>query len=100
MVKRGGFRGRNRQGGGGGGGGGGQRSIRTDPEVFDKHNNLYEQYYNDLGVVNEDERSDFWAALRRDLPYSFRFTGSKGWVVLASICNYLDQYITARILGY
>ena len=44
-----------------------------------KHNDLYEKYYNTLGVVSVEERDEFWAALRRDLPNSFRFTGSKGY---------------------
>lgn len=28
----------------------------------------------------EEERQEFWAALRRELPNSFRFCGSKGYV--------------------
>ena len=43
----------------------------------DRHNEKYERYYNELGLVPNDDREDFWAAMRRDLPNSFRFTGSK-----------------------
>ncbi|KAI9814927.1 MAG: hypothetical protein M1826_002132 [Phylliscum demangeonii] len=43
-----------------------------------KENQKYEAYYNQLGVVDEKDREAFWAALRRELPSSFRFTGSKG----------------------
>lgn len=42
-----------------------------------KNNELYENYYNGLGIVPENEREQFWDALRRPLPSSFRFTGSK-----------------------
>ena len=67
------------QGRGGGRGGGGQRSIRTDHSDVPKANAQYEQYYNELGLVEEAEREEFWTALRRDLPNSLRFTGSKGY---------------------
>ena len=39
----------------------------------------YERYYNGLNLVEEPEREEFWTALRRELPNSFRFTGSKGY---------------------
>ena len=62
----------------GGGRGGGQRAPRPDYQEVQKHNDLYEGYYNELGITGEEERDEFWAALRRELPNSFRFTGSKG----------------------
>ena len=64
---------------GGRGGRGGQRDQRerVDYQEVPKQNALYERYYNELGLVPEEEREEFWAALRRDLPNSFRFTGSK-----------------------
>lgn len=43
----------------------------------DRHNDKYERYYNELGLIPNDDREDFWEAMRRDLPNSFRFTGSK-----------------------
>ena len=43
-----------------------------------KENARFEEYYNHLGLVSEDERESFWDALKRDLPNSFRFAGSKG----------------------
>jgi multisite-specific tRNA:(cytosine-C5)-methyltransferase len=43
-----------------------------------KENNRLEQYYNTVLNLPEDEKPDFWAALRRELPNSFRFCGSKG----------------------
>jgi multisite-specific tRNA:(cytosine-C5)-methyltransferase len=30
-------------------------------------------------LADEEERHDFWAALKRELPNSFRFAGSKGY---------------------
>ncbi|KAJ9325450.1 hypothetical protein DTO027B5_5011 [Paecilomyces variotii] len=71
MGKRGG----KRSGRGGGRGGGGQRSSWRDIE---RHNEKFENYYNELGIIPEEEKEAFWEALRRDLPNSFRFTGSRG----------------------
>lgn len=44
-----------------------------------KENEKFELYYNGLLRLPEDERAEFWAALRRELPNSFRFCGSKGY---------------------
>ena len=67
------------RGGGRGGGQRPQRPIRTDFSEVPKANVLYEKYYNNLGLVEEAERKEFWTALQRDLPNSFRFTGSRGY---------------------
>ena len=64
----------------GGGRGGFHRPIRTDSSEVPKANALYEKYYNNLGLVEESEREEFWTALQRDLPNSFRFTGSRGYL--------------------
>lgn len=61
-----------------GGGGGGQRRSY---EPIQKTNEKFERYYNELGIIPEEEREAFWEALRRDLPNSFRFTGSRGYVI-------------------
>ncbi|KAL2159801.1 hypothetical protein VTH06DRAFT_1934 [Thermothelomyces fergusii] len=53
------------------------RPYQTFPQVV-RENQKLEQYYNTLIDLPEDERAEFWAALRRDLPNSFRFCGSKG----------------------
>lgn len=73
----GGGRGRNR----GGGGGGGQRQFVDNRVSFadvDKQNEKFERFYNALNIVEGEEREAFWTTLRRELPNSFRFTGSKG----------------------
>lgn len=77
--------GRGRGGGGGGrgrGGGGGQRQFQDNRVSFDqinKTNEKFERYYNTINIVPAgDERDAFWAALKKELPNSFRFTGSKG----------------------
>lgn len=77
--------GRGRGGGGGrgrGGGGGGQRQFQDNRVSFDqinKTNEKFERYYNTINIVPEgEERDAFWAALKKELPNSFRFTGSKG----------------------
>lgn len=68
-----------RYGRGGRGGRGGQRGQRADYQEVVKENERFERFYNDLNLVEELEREEFWAALRRELPHSFRFTGSKGY---------------------
>ena len=42
-----------------------------------RRNDKFEGYYNDLGLVPQEDQDVFWEAMRRDLPNSFRFTGSK-----------------------
>ncbi|KAK3491706.1 S-adenosyl-L-methionine-dependent methyltransferase [Neurospora crassa] len=74
-----------RKGRGGGRGGkrnrddnrGGHQPYTRYPEVV-KQNERLERYYNDLLQLPEEEREQFWAALKRELPNSFRFCGSKG----------------------
>ena len=53
--------------------------MRADYSEVPKTNKLYERYYDQLGLVEVAEREEFWKALRRELPNSFRFTGSKGY---------------------
>ncbi len=73
------FQGRGGRGGGRGRGrGGGQRSQRADYDDIPKTNSLFEKYYNELNLVPDADRESFWDAMRRELPNSFRFTGSKG----------------------
>ncbi|EMD00459.1 hypothetical protein BAUCODRAFT_20558 [Baudoinia panamericana UAMH 10762] len=76
----GGGRGRGR-GRGGGGGGGGRQYVdnRQSFEDVNKHNEKMERFYNTIDIVPSGaDRDAFWAALRTELPNSFRFTGSKG----------------------
>jgi len=83
---RGGRGGRGRGGGNRGGGGGYHNAPRQSFEEVNKHNEHMEKYYNELNLVPEgEEREQFWAALRRELPNSFRFCGSKGSVILTRL---------------
>jgi multisite-specific tRNA:(cytosine-C5)-methyltransferase len=66
------------QGGGGRGGGRAQRQNWAD---LPRTNAKFEQFYNEQGFIPEEEKEEFWNALRRDLPNSFRFTGSRGYVI-------------------
>ena len=52
--------------------------MRADYSEMTKTHELFEQYYNTLGLIGDEEKEVFWDFLRRDLPNSFRFTGSKG----------------------
>ncbi|KAH8159364.1 hypothetical protein CIB48_g8884 [Xylaria polymorpha] len=55
-------------------------SYRTYPDISKKNERL-EAFYNSLLPLHDAERSEFWQALRRDLPNSFRFCGSKGHAI-------------------
>lgn len=65
-----------------GGGRGGGRAPRQNYQDVPKQNEKLETFYNELGAIPEEEKEEFWEALRRDLPSSFRFTGSRGYVMV------------------
>ncbi|TKA82087.1 hypothetical protein B0A49_00240 [Cryomyces minteri] len=73
-------RGRGGRGRGGGRGGWGPSSGARQPYVeVTKQNERFERFYNELSIVPEgEEREEFWSAIKRELPNSFRFAGSKG----------------------
>ncbi|KIW12614.1 hypothetical protein PV08_09892 [Exophiala spinifera] len=87
MGRRGG-----RKGGFNRGGGGPRQDNRGNKAEISRTNEKFEEYYNTLGVIPDEERDDFWAAMRRDLPNSFRFTGSKAHA-LAVQQRLRDYYI-------
>ncbi|KAI0106303.1 S-adenosyl-L-methionine-dependent methyltransferase [Nemania sp. FL0031] len=65
--------------------GGENRKLRVDsyrsyPDI-PKQNEKLENFYNSLLPLDDAEKSEFWEALRKDLPNSFRFCGSKGHAV-------------------
>nr|XP_031858166.1 uncharacterized protein CI109_006408 [Kwoniella shandongensis]KAA5525238.1 hypothetical protein CI109_006408 [Kwoniella shandongensis] len=43
----------------------------------DMNNEAFEQYYKAQGIVSEEEWTDFMACLRKELPVTFRVTGSR-----------------------
>ncbi|OAG40148.1 hypothetical protein AYO21_05626 [Fonsecaea monophora] len=92
MGKRGGKKGGRGRGGGGGGGPRPRPDTRGSKQDIRRNNDKFEQYYNQLGIVAEEERDDFWSAMRRDLPNSFRFTGSRAHA-LAVQQRLRDYYI-------
>ncbi|KAI8956275.1 S-adenosyl-L-methionine-dependent methyltransferase [Xylaria longipes] len=55
-------------------------SYRSYPDIV-KNNEKLEAFYNSLLPLDDAEKSEFWEALRRDLPNSFRFCGSKGHAI-------------------
>lgn len=57
---------------------GGHSADRQPKREFDRHNERYCKYYDGLNLVPQEEREAFWAYMKKDLPNSFRFTGSKG----------------------
>ncbi|CAG8961975.1 hypothetical protein HYFRA_00013755 [Hymenoscyphus fraxineus] len=92
-MGRGGKRGG--RGGRGRGRGGGDRrgeDNRVSFEKVPKHNERLEGYYNDVLGLPEEEHTEFWDAYKRELPNSFRFTGSKGHA-LAVQTQLKERYI-------
>ncbi|KAE8447798.1 hypothetical protein EG329_010192 [Mollisiaceae sp. DMI_Dod_QoI] len=75
--KRGGRGGRGGRGRGGGGRRGGEDN-RVSFEKVPKQNEKLEKYYNSVLRLSNEEKEHFWDALKRELPNSFRFAGSKG----------------------
>ncbi|KAI0541253.1 NOL1/NOP2/sun family protein [Xylaria digitata] len=55
-------------------------AYRSYPDI-PKNNEKLEAFYNSLLPLEDAEKLEFWEALRRDLPNSFRFCGSKGHAV-------------------
>src|ERR1700744_1289533 len=76
------------------GSGQGARAERTANAYVDipRANARLESYYNGMEIVAEERRDEFWATMRRDLPSSFRFTGSKGHALLVQR-KFIDHYI-------
>ena len=56
---------------------GGHSDERQPKRDVERHNERYRKYYDGLDLVPEEEREAFWAYMKKDLPNSFRFTGSK-----------------------
>lgn len=78
--------GKNRRGGGGGRGGGNQdRGGWRDYPAIPKENEKLQRFYDTLLQLPEEEKNAYWEALRRELPNSFRFCGSKGYVLSQSL---------------
>ncbi|KAI1470782.1 S-adenosyl-L-methionine-dependent methyltransferase [Daldinia caldariorum] len=57
--------------------GDGPAPYRSYNDIVKENKNL-EKYYNSALPFEDQERSEFWEALKRELPNSFRFCGSKG----------------------
>ncbi|CAP93946.1 Pc16g12760 [Penicillium rubens Wisconsin 54-1255] len=87
MGKRGG-----KKGGKGRGGGGGAGRTRAQWQDITRENEKFERYYNEPEFLPEEEKELFWATMRKDLPNSFRFTGSRGHA-LAVQQRLIDHHI-------
>ncbi|RPA76763.1 S-adenosyl-L-methionine-dependent methyltransferase [Ascobolus immersus RN42] len=80
--------GRGRKGGNRGGNRAGGRSEGKDDrdnnekwgtyKEIVQENEIFEKYYKEGGLIPENEWEEFWGTLKKQLPTTFRFTGSKG----------------------
>jgi multisite-specific tRNA:(cytosine-C5)-methyltransferase len=66
------------QGNRGGRGGGARAERATNWHEISRTNEKLERYYNEPEFIPEEEREEFWNTIKKDLPNSFRFTGSRG----------------------
>ncbi|KAI1157846.1 NOL1/NOP2/sun family protein [Nemania serpens] len=69
-------------------------SYHSYPDIL-KNNERLEAFYNSLLPLDDAEKSEFWGALRRELPNSFRFCGSKGHAV--AVKRLLEMRYTPEI---
>ncbi|XXG99121.1 Ribosome-releasing factor 2, mitochondrial [Hypoxylon texense] len=58
--------------------GDGPAPYRSYQEIVKENANLESFYNSALPFDSDEEKSEFWEALKRELPNSFRFCGSKG----------------------
>ncbi|KAF8421464.1 S-adenosyl-L-methionine-dependent methyltransferase [Tirmania nivea] len=65
---------------------------RDDYQSVDFNNELYEKFYKESGLVPESEWETFWETLKRTLPTTFRFTGSKNHA-LSVVATLQDTYV-------
>ncbi|PFH60837.1 hypothetical protein XA68_10244 [Ophiocordyceps unilateralis] len=92
------FRGKTRRGGGGGGGGRGAQAGGgwRDYAAITKENEKFQEYYDSLLQLPDDEKKLYWETLRRELPNSFRFCGSKGHALAVKRllkCRYIPEIV-------
>ncbi|KAF8475642.1 S-adenosyl-L-methionine-dependent methyltransferase, partial [Kalaharituber pfeilii] len=62
---------------------------RDDYKDVAFHNELYEKYYKESGLIPEEEWEVFWETLKKTLPTTFRFTGSKNHAL--SVVSTLEE---------
>ncbi|KAL0636572.1 tRNA (cytosine-5-)-methyltransferase ncl1 [Maublancomyces gigas] len=89
-----------KKGGRGGKKGGGQGSGKGDRYAYvsiPSENAKYERYYKESGLIPEEEWDEFWATLKRTLPTTFRFTGSKGHAL--SVLKTLQEVYVPHLSG-
>ncbi|KAI0014314.1 S-adenosyl-L-methionine-dependent methyltransferase [Xylariaceae sp. FL0662B] len=77
------------------GGGSGTTQQRSYTEIK-KENERLERYYNTILLLDDAEKSVFWKALKRELPNSFRFCGSKGHAL--AVKRLLERRYTPEII--
>ncbi|RPA92698.1 S-adenosyl-L-methionine-dependent methyltransferase [Choiromyces venosus 120613-1] len=60
-------------------------------------NALYESYYKQSGLIPSEEWDEFWSALQRTLPTTFRFTGGK--VHALGVLKTLKEKLIPHLVG-
>ncbi|KAI1083555.1 S-adenosyl-L-methionine-dependent methyltransferase [Whalleya microplaca] len=76
-------------------GGGSTQQHRSYAEIR-KENDRLEKYYDAVIPLDDAEREEFWGALKRELPNSFRFCGSKGHAL--AVKRLLEKRYTPEIV--
>jgi multisite-specific tRNA:(cytosine-C5)-methyltransferase len=67
-----------------------------------KENAKFDSYYNELGIIPDEEKEAFWNSMKTTLPNSFRFTGSKGHALVVQkrlIEHYIPEIMNVKYEG-
>ncbi|KAL7271489.1 tRNA (cytosine-5-)-methyltransferase ncl1 [Rhizina undulata] len=75
----------------------GGQGERANYETIPSENAKYEAYYRESGLIPEEEWSEFWGTLKRTLPTTFRFTGSKAHAL--SVLKTLQETYIPHLSG-
>lgn len=61
------------------------QGVRGNYDNVPTENAGYEKYYREASIIPDDEWPVFWETLKKTLPTTFRFTGSKACVILHAL---------------
>ena len=64
---------------------------RTPKKDVVRYNEKYCKYYDSLNLVPKEEKEALWKFMGRDLPNSFRFTGSKASVLILRLLQCISR---------
>ncbi|KAF2674724.1 S-adenosyl-L-methionine-dependent methyltransferase [Microthyrium microscopicum] len=88
--------------GGGGGNSWANHAPRADYQEPVRENEKLENFYTEQAIIPVEETGAFWSTMRKDLPNSFRFTGSKGHALIVQkrlVEHYIPEMASVKFNG-